>query len=210
MADVFISYSRLDHERVSPIAARLAASGYDIWWDKKLQAGQIFVDEIEKQLDSARAVLTAWSSNARNSTWVYAEASRGLDAKKLVQVRLDGAHLPLPFDALQVTDLSGRQNDWGQLESGLQRLIKGGPPPDPVRVVPEVRGIPAVAGAPKLLSGLTAAGLGAYAVALSNTHLGSGLTPDQLQMGMTGLVGIAGASTVLTAQRLLAITRAGG
>jgi hypothetical protein len=210
MADVFISYSRLDYARVRPIADRIASSGYQVWWDKDLQSGQVFADEIERQINDARAVLTAWSHNARNSTWVYAEASRGLDAHKLVQIKLDSAQLPLPFDALQVTDFSGKHGDWLQLENGINRLVRGGNPPDPVRVVPNVSGTPPVAGSPKLLTGLTTAGLGAYAVALSNTHYGSGLSPDQLQMAMTGLIGVAGASAVLTAQRLLAITRAGG
>ena len=52
MADVFISYSRLDHERVKPLADRLTSLGYSIWWDKHLRAGQVFVDEIERQLDA--------------------------------------------------------------------------------------------------------------------------------------------------------------
>ena len=90
MADVFISYSRLDHERVKPIADRVVSLGYSIWWDRRLRPGQVFVDEIERELDGARAVLTAWSSNARNSTWVYAESSRGLDAGKPVPQRLIG------------------------------------------------------------------------------------------------------------------------
>lgn len=212
MADVFISYSRLDHERVRPIADRLVASGHSIWWDKQLRAGQVFFEEIERELDSARAVLTAWSSNARNSTWVYAEASRGLDNKKLVQVRLDGTKLPLPFDALQCANLSGRQQDWGQLERSLADLLRNGRAPEPIKRVPEIGPLatPEVAGSPKLITAVTAAGLGAYAWALSNTSQGHGLTPDQLQWGMSALMGVAGASSLLTAQRLLAIMRAGG
>ena len=107
VADIFISYSRLDHDRVKPIADRLISLGYSIWWDKHLRAGEVFVDEIERQLTAARAVVTAWSHHARASTWVYAESSRGLDANKFMQVRIDNVQLPLPFDALQVADMSG-------------------------------------------------------------------------------------------------------
>jgi hypothetical protein len=211
VADVFISYSRLDHERVRPIADRLTQQGYSIWWDKDLRAGQRFVDEIERQLDLARAVLTAWSHNARNSTWVYAESSRGLDARKFVQVRLDAVQLPLPFDALQVCEVTQRRNEWDRLEGALTKLLRGGGQPEPVRRVPNLGPLatPAVAGSPKLLSAATTATLLAYAGALAATDKGA-ISPEELQLALTGMMGVAGASSVLTAQRLLAIARAGG
>jgi hypothetical protein len=211
MADVFISYSRADSDRVRPIAERLTSLGYSIWWDKQLRAGQVFVDEIERQLDAARAVFTTWSHNARNSTWVYAESSRGLDAKKFVQARLDAVQLPLPFDALQVADLSTRNSEWGQLEQNLARLVKQGSPPEPMRRVPDLGPLatPAVAGSPKLLSTATGATLAAYAGAVSATYNGQ-MSPEQLQLVLTGMVGVASASATLTAQRLLSIARAGG
>jgi hypothetical protein len=211
MADVFISYSRADHERVAPIVERLSASGLSIWWDKHLRAGQVFVDEIERQLDAARAVLTAWSHDARNSTWVYAESSRGLDSNKFVQVRLDNVQLPLPFDALQVCDLSKRGGEWDKLEGALSRVVKGGAPPEPIRRVPQLGPLatPAAAGSPKLMSSATTATLVAYAGALAATDQGM-LTPEEMQLALTGMMGVAGASSVLTAQRLLAIARAGG
>lgn len=211
MADVFISYSRQDHERVLPIADRIASLGYSIWWDKHLRAGQRFVDEIERELDGARAVLTAWSHNARNSTWVYAESSRGLDADKFLQVRLDNVQLPLPFDALQVCDMSRGRAQWSQLEGALSRLVRQGVAPAPERAI---RGLgplatPAAAGSPKLLSTLTGASLAGYAGVVSATYNGV-MEPEHLQLAMTGMVGVCSASAVLTAHRLLAVSRAGG
>ena len=210
LADVFISYSRLDHDRVKPIADRLTSLGYSIWWDKHLRAGQVFVDEIEKQLDSARAVLAACSSNARNSTWVYAEAARGLDQKKFVQVKLDGAALPLPFDALQAADMRGG-GEWGPLEHTLTQLVRNRVSPEPERRIPSpgFLGTPAAAGMPKLLTTATGATLIAYAGAVGATYNGV-MTPDQLQLALYGMLGVAGVSTALTAQRLLSVTRAGG
>ncbi|GAM97711.1 protein of unknown function DUF323 [alpha proteobacterium U9-1i] len=211
MADVFISYSRADHDRVKPIVDRISSLGYSIWWDKHLRAGQVFVDEIERQLSAARAVFTAWSFNARNSTWVYAESSRGLDANKFIQARIDTVQLPLPFDALQVTDLSSRGAQWGPLEQALTRLVRQGAPPDPPS---RLRGLgplatPAVAGSPKLLSTATGASLAAYAGALSATYNGA-MSPEQMQLVLTGVVGVASASATLTAERLFSIARAGG
>jgi hypothetical protein len=210
LADVFISYSRLDHERVKPIADRLTSLGYTIWWDKHLRAGQVFVDEIERQLDGAKAVLTAWSANARNSTWVYAESSRGLDAKKFLQVRLDNVQLPLPFDAMQVADLAGT-GQWGPLEDSLSKLVRDGRAPEPVRkiVMPGPLATPAPAGMPKLITAATATTLAAYAGAVTATYNGV-MAPEQLQVALFGMLGVAGASALLSAQRLISVTRAGG
>lgn len=209
VADVFISYSRLDHDRVKPIADRIVSLGYSIWWDKHLRAGQVFVDEIERQLDGARAVLAAWSGNARNSTWVYAEAARGLDQNKFLQVRLDNAELPLPFNALQAPNMSGGA-EWSALEHSLTRLVRGGTPPEAHRTPsPGVLATPAAAGTPKLLTTATGATLVAYAGAVGATYNGV-MTPDQLQLALYGMLGVAGVSAALTAQRLMSITRAGG
>lgn len=211
VADVFISYSRLDHERVQPIADRLSSLGYSIWWDKHLRAGQVFVDEIERELDAARAVLTAWSANARNSTWVYAEASRGLDADKFLQLRLDNVRLPLPFEALQVADMSGGKSEWGNLENALTQVVRDRRPPPPLERLPTAGPLatPPQAGMPKLLTTATTATLAAYSGAVSATYNGV-MTPDQLQLAMLGVLGVGAACTALTAQRLLAVRRAGG
>lgn len=211
MADIFISYSRLDHERVQPIVDRLNSLGYSIWWDKHLRAGEVFVDEIERELDSAKAVLTAWSHHARASTWVYAESSRGLDARKFLQVRLDNVQLPLPFDALQVADMSAARPEWGPFEAALQHLVRNGQQPEPPRRVsaPGLLATPAAAGAPKLLTTATSATLLAYAGALTATYNGA-MTPDQLQIALTGMIGVGGACAGLSAQRLFAVIRAGG
>jgi len=211
LADVFISYSRLDHDRVQPIADRLVSLGYSIWWDKHLRAGQVFVDEIERQLDAARAVLTAWSHNARNSTWVYAESSRGLDARKFVQLRLDDVQPPLPFDALQMSDMAGGRNEWGPLEDALTRTVRQGAPPPPVRRVPSVGPLatPAPAGSPKLLTTAMGVTLAAYSGAVSATYNGV-MSPEQLQIALVGMIGVSGACAALSAHRLITVSRAGG
>lgn len=209
MADVFISYSRLDHDRVKPIADRLVSLGYSIWWDKHLRAGQVFVDEIEAQLDAARIVLTAWSHHARSSTWVYAESARGLDANKFLQLRLDNVQLPLPFDALHCADMSGGRAEWGTLEDSLARKMRGHG--DPPRRVPSAGmfAAPAAAGMPKLITAASTATLAAYAGAVSATYNGV-MTPEQLQIALTGMIGVSGVCALLSAHRLFTISRAGG
>src|SRR5262245_43969143 len=94
LADIFVSYSRLDHERVKPIVDRLESLGYSVWCEPRESAAAAAVQEVEAQLDQAKAVLTLWSANARNSSWVHAEAARAFDAGKLAQARLDAVELP--------------------------------------------------------------------------------------------------------------------
>jgi len=211
LADVFISYSRLDHDRVQPIADRLSSLGYSIWWDKHLRAGQTFVDEIERQLDSARAVLTAWSHNSRNSTWVYAESSRGLDRNKFLQLRLDSVRLPLPFDALQSADMSSGRAEWGPLEAALAKLVRQGVAPEPERRLasPGPLATPPPAGPAKLLTAATTATLAVYAGAVSATYNGV-MTPDQLQLALLGMIGVGGVCATISAYRLVTVSRAGG
>jgi hypothetical protein len=210
VADVFISYSRLDHHRVQPIADRLTSLGYAIWWDKHLRAGQVFVDEIERQLDLARAVLTVWSHNARNSTWVYAESSRAADSGKFLQVRLDAVQPPLPFDAMHCADMTGA-GEWGPLEHALNRVVRQGAAPDLPRRMPQIGPLatPAPVGAPKLITAATTTTLMAYAGALTATY-GGAMTPDQLQIALLGMIGVGGACAALSTHWLISVKRAGG
>jgi hypothetical protein len=211
LADVFISYSRLDHERVKPIADRLVSLGYTVWWDKHERAGHVFADEVERELDGAHAVLTAWSHNARDSTWVYAESSRALDAKKFVQMKLDNIQLPLPFDAVHVADMSGGKSEWGPLEDALTRIVRNRAQPEAKGPLPGIGPMttPAPAGSPKLLMTALCATLAAYAGAVSAAFNGM-MSPEQLQIALVGMIGVAGACGALSAHRLLTISRAGG
>lgn len=209
MAEIFISWSRLDDERVKPIADRLASLGYSVWWERR--AGKSFAADAERELEAARAVLTIWSHNARNSTWVYAEASYGLEKDKLLQLRLDHAALPAPFDGMPAADMSDERQEWGLIEDALARLVRKGEAPtqlSPSRG-PGLLATPAAIGAPKLLAIAAASTLAAYAGAVSAAANGV-LSPDQLQMALTGVIGVAGASATLAAHRLITVARAGG
>jgi hypothetical protein len=213
MADVFISYSRVDRERVRRIVDRLVAAGYSIWWDVELQAGDQFAFEIERQVESAKVVFTAWSNTARDSTWVYAETARGLDARKQVQARLDGVHPPLPFDALQIADLSGggrnADENWRFLEGAVRRIVREGGQPDPPAHTPGFLATPEAAGNPKLISFINALGLFITALALQKANAGA-LDLDYMQYAMGGVFAFSLASALMTLQRMLAIARAGG
>lgn len=207
MADVFISFSRLDRARVAPIAERLSSLGYSVWWDAR--EGQAGIDEIERQFADARAVVTVWSESARASSWVLAQSAQALDERRLLQMRLDAMRLPAPFDDLQVAELHSGKSEWGMLEAALAALVRDGRPLDAIdhRIVQRAR--PNLVGAPRLLLIALVMALVAFVGALIATYNGV-MRTDQLQLALFGLLAIGVLCGAVAAQRLLSLRRAGG
>jgi hypothetical protein len=130
MADVFVSYSRKNRDRVELISGGLAEGGYSLWWDERLAASDDYAMLIESEIDAASCVVVAWSASARQSLWVRAEANEALDSGKLVQISLDQAKLPLPFTMLHFLDFSRwggeRQGSpWGDFENKVGAFVRG-------------------------------------------------------------------------------------
>jgi hypothetical protein len=130
MTDVYISYAREDRERVRPLVETLQFEGWDVWWDpsEPTIGGSAALDQ---KLGSAGAILVVWSSYSRGSEYVRSEAATGLYKNKLIQVRIDSATPPRPFDQVEVVDLShwmGERDDgnWRQTMSAV-RLFAGAP-----------------------------------------------------------------------------------
>lgn len=105
MTDVFLSYARGNAIEAQRFAAGLRSAGYSVWFDEQLPAHRAFCDVIEEQLEAARSVVVLWSREAVASQWVRSEANRGREKSRLVQIRLDDARLPMPFDQIQCADL---------------------------------------------------------------------------------------------------------
>lgn len=61
MADIFISYSKMDHDEARMLAAFLEAEGYSVWWDTNLISGEAFRKTIMTELGRARAAIVIWS-----------------------------------------------------------------------------------------------------------------------------------------------------
>ena len=105
MADVFISYARVNREAAAGLARRLEAEGLSVWWDREIAGGENFSRRIEEELAAARAVVVLWSRAAAQSDWVRDEAATAKDAAKLVPVSIDGAPPPLGFQSLHTIQL---------------------------------------------------------------------------------------------------------
>ncbi|MDE2270420.1 MAG: TIR domain-containing protein [Xanthomonadaceae bacterium] len=108
MADVFVSYARADKARVAPLVAAIAAKGWSVWWDPEISPGKEFDDEIDEELQAARAVLVVWTPTSVASRWVRGEARDAAERGLLVPVRFEQARLPIDVRAIHTTDL----DDW--------------------------------------------------------------------------------------------------
>jgi tetratricopeptide (TPR) repeat protein len=105
MADVFLSYARPSLNDATRIADCLRGAGYSVWYDVGLPAHRDYTDVISEELDGASSVLVLWSKEAVASQWVRSEANRARETGRLVQLRLDDARLPMPFDQIHCSDL---------------------------------------------------------------------------------------------------------
>lgn len=108
LADIFISYARADRDRIEKLAAALEAHGYSVWWDRHIEAGAEFSADIERELNTAKAVIVCWSEEGAKSRWVKDEATIAADAGKLVAVALDGELPPIGFRQYHAASLA----DW--------------------------------------------------------------------------------------------------
>src|SRR5438270_13965167 len=113
MSDVFVSYARADEGEATRVADALRALGYRVWRDDELPAHRAYTEVIEERLKAAKAVVVIWSAEAATSQWVQSEADTARTAHKLVQLNVDGAKLPRPFDRIHCADLAGWSGDTG-------------------------------------------------------------------------------------------------
>ncbi|MHB8528039.1 MAG: TIR domain-containing protein [Caulobacteraceae bacterium] len=131
MSEIFISYARSTAKEAQAVAQALRALGYGVWRDDELPAHRAYGEVIEERLKAATAVVVVWSAEAAKSQWVQSEADRARAGSKLVQLTVDGAALPMPFDRIQCADLAGWNGDadapgWRKVVRSIAELT-GGP-----------------------------------------------------------------------------------
>jgi len=109
MADVFVSYARTDRARVALLVAAIEAKGWSVWWDPEITPGQEFDDQIEAEINAAKAVVVVWTPISVASRWVRGEAREAAERGIMVPVRFEQARLPMDVRAIHTTDF----DDWG-------------------------------------------------------------------------------------------------
>jgi adenylate cyclase len=135
MAEVFVSYAHEDEARARQVAEALSAQGYRAWRDDELPAHRSYGEVIEERLNSAQAVVVLWSSDAKASQWVRAEADTARNRGTLIQASLDGTIPPIPFNQIQCADLNGAgapvdSPGWSKLMGSVQALAGSVAQPD--------------------------------------------------------------------------------
>ena len=130
MSEIFISYARSTAAKAQQIAEALRGLGYGVWRDDELPAHRSYAEVIQERLNAAKAVVVVWSAEAVKSEWVQSEADRARTERKLVQLSVDGAPLPMPFDRIQCADLSGWNGNpgaagWRKVSDSFADLLRG-------------------------------------------------------------------------------------
>lgn len=116
MSDVFVSYKAEDQRRVRPLIEALEAEGLSVWWDAEIGGGAAWRQSIEEELDAARCVIVVWSkrSAAPEGTFVHDEASRAMERRVYLPVKIDNVRPPLGFGERQALTLNrwqGKRDD---------------------------------------------------------------------------------------------------
>jgi TIR domain len=172
---LFLSYASDDRERVAPFVDALQRAGLDVWWDRLLNGGTRFADEIELRLSAAQLVVVCWSRHAIASDWVRDEADWARQHGKLYSLRLDAdLDLPLSFNGFHALEWDGSIQALDEIVADVQaRLDPSWRParqptsPPPVPTAPSHSSLPeradastssVVIGAGAVITGSTVAG----------------------------------------------------
>jgi adenylate cyclase len=118
---VFLSYARDDVDAAKGLADFLTRAGHEVWWDRHIQGGSRFTNEIDRALKNAEAVVVLWSEASVQSAWVQDEAAEGRDSGRLVPVALGSVKPPLGFRQFHTVSL-GSWTDDGKAD-GLDDLV---------------------------------------------------------------------------------------
>ena len=128
MANIFLSYSRVDRPKAQQVAAALEEEGLTVWWDKVLKAGQTYDEVTEGMLRQADVVVVLWSTVSVKSKWVRAEATLGERYSAVVPAMIENADRPILFELTQTADLIGWDGDrseqrWNDFVTDLRHAI---------------------------------------------------------------------------------------
>lgn len=84
---VFVSYAHADRARVEPLVEQLKPR-FSVFWDAKLQPGDVWRQVLADRLQQARCVLALWTKNLNETSFVTSEVERAQRRGVLAPVKL--------------------------------------------------------------------------------------------------------------------------
>ena len=122
MADVFVSYTTSDRDRVARLVEALQTAGLSVWWDRGIDVGSTFDREIERELDGAGCVVVVWSNASVDSEWVRNEAFEAQSRNALVPILIDDVKPPLAFRRAQTAKMIQWPTSAGEFDAMLRAI----------------------------------------------------------------------------------------
>lgn len=83
-SDIFLSYSRADHELAERFVEAAAARGISVWFDVQIEGGENWRERIVEALGSAAAVVILFSEHSNKSTQLIKELALADNLRKRV------------------------------------------------------------------------------------------------------------------------------
>jgi hypothetical protein len=124
--DVFLSYSRADTERVTPLRDELRRMGYRVFFDtQSIDPGEDWKRRLERSIGASRTLVLCWSENTRGSEYITFEYSRAEALHKpLLPWLLDKTPLPAMLEVQGITTPDATQAA-AQLKRALGWTLAG-------------------------------------------------------------------------------------
>lgn len=106
MIDIFISYANKDRIVAKNLADRFREENWNVFWDRTIEPGAEWNEEIQRALHDARCVIVLWSAASRKSFWVQGEAADAFERNSYVPVRIDETEPPRLFGHVQTLSIA--------------------------------------------------------------------------------------------------------
>ena len=131
MSNVFISYARPTAKQAQQVVEALRGLGYSVWIDDAIPAHRAYADVLDEELKAAAAVVVdeVGQRTVKSRNGLQSEADHARETGKLVQLNIDGARLPMPFDRIQCADMTSSGPAMPTLPGWL-RVVSEHRPPD--------------------------------------------------------------------------------
>jgi hypothetical protein len=126
--DVFISYAHVDAKKVATtdqitadtLGGWLKSLGYDVWWDRSLIAGDLWLKTLVKKATYAKRVIVLWSPQAAASDWVRTETRLGAADDKLIPLIIEKHPPSSELQQIQFVDAFSFEEQKGEILKALK------------------------------------------------------------------------------------------